>query len=485
MRKAIFLCISFIACAAAAVWSDVPYDSYTYNRWKEPVEAPHAYIPGAMLRGEDLGVSGLSTPHGLFVHKKSQEVYLADTGNGRVLRFDKDFNLIKVYEGFKDPNDIFVTEDGIIYVADTGNARIVILNGDGSVIDEYGAPKSDLIPEDFVYKPLKVALDRASRIYIVAQGVNEGLIELSKDGVFKEYFGATKVTVNPADYIWRIFSTQAQRKTMRRIVPTVYNNISIDSEGFMFTTTSAYTRQQIESAIFWGNSQVTPVRRLNPQGQDILKKDDFYPPVGDILFVSKESSVPGASSLCDIAINDIGMYYVLDQRRGRIFTYDPNGKLVTIFGGLGNREGLLRIPVAIELLGEDILVLDSQNAAVTVYKPTKYGRDVNTAITDYYKGRYDRSKGNWEKALEQNANLEWAYYGIGSSLYREDRFEDAMEYFQIIRRAEPFSRAFKYYRKEVAEKYFGWFIFGFAAIYVIYRVLKFYYKKRTEGTTKA
>ncbi|MBN2510065.1 MAG: hypothetical protein JXB03_07305 [Spirochaetales bacterium] len=485
MKKAQLLGLCILACALLPLAADVPYDSYTYNRWMEPVEAPHAFVPDTMLRGEDLGVSAFSAPHGLFVHPASDEVYLADTGNDRIIRFDRDFNVLKVYEGFNEPHDVFVTGDGTLYVADTGNARIAVVDAEGDLVIEYGTPESDLIPEGFVYRPLKVALDRAFRIYVVAQGVNEGLIELNKDGVFKQYFGATKVTLNPADYLWRVFSTQAQRRTMRRIVPTVYNNITIDTEGFIFTTTSAYTRQQIESAIYWGNTQVTPIRRLNPQGDDILKRDDFYPPVGDILFVSKDSSIPGASSLCDIAIDDIGIYYVLDQRRGRIFAYDPDGKLITIFGGLGNREGLLRIPVAIGLLGDRVLVLDSQTDALSVYSPTTYGKDVITAITDYYEGRYDRSKENWEKALAQNANLEWAYYGIGNALYREDKFEEAMRYFQIIRHPDPFSRAFKYHRKEVAERNFGWFVMAVVLIFILYRGLKFYYKKRMKGTVKS
>ena len=485
MRTRIFVFFLLFAAVGAYVNADVPYDSYLYNRWLEPIEAPHSYVPDAMFRGEDLGITSFSSPSGLFVNKANGDIYIADTGNNRVVRLSRDWKVENVYEGFNEPSDVFVTEDDRIFVADTENHRVAILNVEGDLIQEFGTPESDLISENFIYFPQKVVVDKAGRIYVVARGVNEGLLELSKDGIFKQFFGAIKVDVNPIDYAWKMISTQAQRKTMRRTVPTVYNNIAIDDKGFLFGTISAYNRWQILDAIYSFDEQVTPIRKLNPGGEDILKRDDWFPPVGDVRFVSKESTIPGPSAFGDIVIDETGIYHVLDMKRGRVFSYDPDGKMISIFGGLGNRLGLLKNPVAIELLGEDILVLDSKNAAVNVYKPTKYGSGVHAAIDDYFNGKYDESEANWKNSLDQNANLEWAYVGIGNARYRQDRFEEAMDYFEIIRRPGPFSKAFRYYRKEVAERYFGWIVAAVAVVWIGYRLLRRRIRNRAKGLQEA
>ena len=56
------------------------------------------------------------------------------------------------------------------------------------------------------------------------------------------------------------------------------------------------------------------------------------------------------------------MYSLLDRRRGRIFTYDHEGNLLYIFGGLGTQAGTFVTPVAIENIGNTIIVLDAYRA---------------------------------------------------------------------------------------------------------------------------
>ena len=83
-----------------------------------------------------------------------------------------------------------------------------------------------------------------------------------------------------------------------------------------------------------GLDQVAPIRRLNPKGDDILKRYDWYPPVGDVRFSTTESTIQGPSIIVDLAVDESGIYYALDSRRGRVFAYDPDGILHLLFNML-------------------------------------------------------------------------------------------------------------------------------------------------------
>ena len=53
--------------------------------------------------------------------------------------------------------------------------------------------------------------------------------------------------------------------------------------------------------------------------------------------------------------------------------------------------------------------------------------------------------------MELNGNYDLAYIGIGRSLLRQKRYEEAMEYFKLKHDAENYSKAFKQYRKQWVE----------------------------------
>ncbi len=58
------------------------------------------------------------------------------------------------------------------------------------------------------------------------------------------------------------------------------------------------------------------------------------------------------SSFIDVVVDDSGRYSALDATRGRIFTYDDDGNLLYIFGGLGNQMGTFTRPVALATMGK-------------------------------------------------------------------------------------------------------------------------------------
>lgn len=140
-------------------------------------------------------------------------------------------------DSFNNPEGLFVTDAGRIYVADTENRRLVELDGTGAFVREIGAPKADVIGAGFEYFPRKVIVDKAGRIYVVGRGVYEGLIEFDSDGQFTGFMGTNKVQFDPVDLFWKSVSTKEQREKMVQFIPLEFNNVDVDEDGFIYTTT--------------------------------------------------------------------------------------------------------------------------------------------------------------------------------------------------------------------------------------------------------
>ena len=135
------------------------------------------------------------------------------------------------------------------------------------------------------------------------------------------------------------------------------------------------------------------------------------------------------SRFTDICYRD-GFIHALDMSRGRVFEYDDNGMLVSVFGGIGNQTGTFGNPVAVDALGQNLLVLDAAKGSITVFKPTPYCLKIHSATKAYNEGRYTASRNQWEEILAENSNCQLAYIGIGKADYESGDYENAMTYFR-------------------------------------------------------
>ncbi len=204
---------------------------------------------------------------------KNGHLYVADTGNSRVVQLDGQLRCVRVYEGataegesisFSLPKGIFV-RDGLLYVCDTGNHRVVVMDGEGRLVRLIGTPDSPLFQSDFVFNPRRILVDAYGRIFVISEGFNQGLIQLDRDGGFVSFYGAAKVTVSVTEYFWRLSSTKAQvGKVPMPFVPTEYNGMTVDSSNFIYVTTNAYSQNDYQAG------KITPLRKLNAEGNDIL-----------------------------------------------------------------------------------------------------------------------------------------------------------------------------------------------------------------------
>lgn len=471
------------AAGASHSTFSVPYHSYTYDFWSEPAEAPQAYQPLKVIYGYNLGIGNFRKPQDIFAWNDSL-IYIADTGNNRIVVIDRDWNLVKVISSFDNngkqdtfnqPYGIHVTEEGLLYIADRDNSRIVVLNDSGELVRIIGSPvpgNEELFSPNFKYFPIKISLDSVGRTYVIADKVYEGIMEFDLDGNFRGFIGAPRVNPNIIDYIWRRFSPKARQERLSLILPTEYSNLHVDERGFIYTTVASGQIRQEEA-----------VRRLNPAGADVLKREGFAPPIGDygssLRNAQGEYILPG-SSFVDIWSRENGIYSVLDKERGRVFTYDYYGDLLYVFGGKGNNRGNFLSPVALTVLDNKVLVLDDQLNNITVFTPTIYQKLIHTALALYNQGLYAESARVWKQVKEINANNDLAYTGIGKALLQEDNFLEAMENFKLGQDRNNYSKAFELYRKEVIEANIYRYIIIALLFIIILSNRKKIYKKAAE-----
>ena len=434
-----------------------PYRGYRYDWWGYTVASPNAYLPAAIIDGNTLGVGPFNNPQDIYV-TEDKTIYLLDSGNARIVVVNEDWEVPRVIrefvnngetDGFNNPRGIFVTKEGRIYVADRDNARIVELDARGGFCREIGGPGMEaegIISGDFEYQPQKVLVDAAGRIYVLAHGVYDGIMEFDHRGCFRGFIGAPRITPSLADIFWMFAATREQRERRALFLPTEFSSIRLDDSGFIYASVSELVSLE----------ETEVIRRLNPAGKNVLRTQ-FWPPVGDLEFPPADSgaTIEGRSVFVDVIPREYGMYSALDRRRGRVFTYDVNGGLLYTFGGRGDQVGLVQNPAALAAVGEHLLVVDNQMNRVIVYVPTPYAAAVHAAVGHYHRGNYDAATEKWREVLKYNAHMDQAYVGIGRSLLLQDRYKEAMDHFQLGHFRWGYSQAFRLYRRQLINENFN------------------------------
>ena len=454
----------------------VPYATYTYDIDGNMALSPDAYVPDSLIDSETLKLeTPLKNAKDLFVDEYGN-FYIVDTGNNRVLVCNKNYevqfsisefyNANGVFDKLAGPQGVFV--NGIeIFVADTENNRLVVFDREtGAFKRTIEQPESDIMPEDSVYKPIAVAVDTAGRIYVVSSTTTYGVIAMNADGNFLGFLGAQKVTPSAFDIFWRNFQTKAQRQQTAQHVPTEFNNITIDEDGFIYVTTSTIDESSQQNAIETKSTSAdyAPVKMLNPKGNDVMRRSGFFPPSGEVKVETELMATAGAtdgaaqrpsgaSKIIDVALGPSGMWSIIDEKRSKVFTYDEDGNLLYIFGDKGSQLGNIQSIQSIVYKGDDMLVLDKSNNTITIYKRTEYGDTLVSALQNTQDRHYDKAAIYWEQILQKNSNFDMAYIGIGDSLYRQGDYEGAMEMYQMAHAVEDYSNSFKQIRKAWMEKY--------------------------------
>lgn len=443
-----------------------PYQTYTYSINREPLNSPDAYTPIQTIDSDYMGLKdAIDDPRDLFVDDKLN-VYIADAKNNRIVVLDRyykfKFSISRFIndEGVQDeltaPSGLYVTEDRI-FVCDTDANRIVTFDRDGNFLSIILQPEDDIFDDGALYKPVAIAVDKYDRLFIVSSTTYQGIIVMTISGEFIGLVGAQAVSISPIEIIWRRFMTDEMRAQKEEKISTEFNNITIDEDGFIYVTTSSIKDSDVASFLKSSGSdgKYSPVKMLNAEGDEIMRRNGFFPPAGEIQYMSSKSTakITGPSKIIDVALGPEKTWSIIDEKRSKIFTYDFDGNLLFAFGNKGEMLGNLENIEAIAYKGDEMMVLDKTNDNITIFKRTEYGNILIQALANQNARRYDRAVDDWQEILKRNSNFDAAYIGIGQSLYRSGRYEESLEYYKAAYDTSNYSNSYKEIRKEWIRKF--------------------------------
>ncbi len=453
----------------------VPYVTYCYDSHANGnyYISPHAYVPENAVDAESMGLElKLSDPSDL-TSDKDGNLYIADTGNNRIVILDKDFkvkNTIVEYidnagekKSFNQPKAVFVNDEGDIYIGDTLNGKVVRFNADLKQLQVIDSPSEDVL-QKVIFEPSALAVDNYDRIYVISQSTNMGVLSLDSEGVFQGFIGAEKTVGSFMDIIRDAFTSEEKKAKAHQNVPTEYNNITIDDKGFLYVTSSAYDHSAQYDSMRNKVGTANPIKKLNPAGTDVLKRNGPFNQGGDINY-DKD-----CSRFIDVALAKDNVYSALDSTGGKIFTYDGDGNLLYVFGGLGSSVGVFHMPVALTYTDDRLLVLDARTAKITVFKRTEYGDAIAQAISLQNARRYTEAAEQWKVVLEKNNTFEQAYRGIGTAHMRLGEYKEAMENYRYGSDLDGYSEAYVANRKDVMEHFILLIPLGIIAIVLLVRL---------------
>ena len=157
-------------------------------------------------------------------------IYITDTWNHRVQKFDQEGNFLLQWgyfgtaetpDGFWGPRGIAVDQSGRVFVSDTGNKRIVVFDADGQYITQFGEAGFDFGQLD---EPVGISLGLNGEVY-VADTWNQRIQVFIPNADKSSYFATSS---------WDIAGWNGQSLENKPFLATdLYGNIyATDPEGY-------------------------------------------------------------------------------------------------------------------------------------------------------------------------------------------------------------------------------------------------------------
>lgn len=408
-----------------------PYTTWTMGPGGRLFLTQDAYIPVAEV---DLPVSA---PEDMFLAPDGA-LYLADTGNGRILKL-RDLEVIGALgKGtLKSPTGVTVDEDGVVYVTDAGNETVAIFEPDGRLRRAFGRPAEPLFGKRRQFLPRKLAVDARRNLYVVSEGSVDGLALMNTEGNFIGYFAANSAEMSLKMILQRLFLTREQLEQFVKTEAASPSNVAIDRRGLVYTVTAGTARDR-------------SLRKFTINGRNLFH--DVY----------------GSTTFRDVQVSDTGLLLAVDAN-GQIYEYDLNGTLLFKFGASDRGEqrlGTLSNPTAIERAGDKLYVLDKDKNAIVVYQVTDFARRVHDGVRLYMEGLYTEAQPYFEDVLRYNGLFIMAYQAIADAHYKRGDYAQALATYRYAEDRNGYSQAFWELRNAALQRHLANAVIGVFGLWV-------------------
>lgn len=406
----------------------------------------------AYLPNQTITTLGLDNPEEM-AFGEDGNLYIVDSGNNRIVVFDTITGQMAFEinnEEFVKPKGVFVTDDGEVYVADSGAETIFVVNDDGEILRRFTRPTAPSFG-DTNFNPKRIAVDDRGNMYIVSEGVYDGIIQLSNSGEFLGYFTSNTVTLSITEYLQEWFFTDEQKEELNDKVPVTFSNINIDSEGLLYTTTM-------------GEDVDYPIKKHNTAGNNMYANQLYFD-----------------ETIVDIDIDNNGIVYVAYQT-GVMFVLTPDGYFIHGFGGQIQGEDISGLFSSLQAISVDdemnLWTLDIDKGYIQSFTPTTYAISIYDALISYEQGEYAENIEKWNELLKLNQASFLAHYSIGKNYLFLQEYEKALEHFKIADHEYYYSQAFWEIRNIWLQNNLTTILIGIISFSVLMALARFVDRKR-------
>ena len=420
-------------CAEANQATSYTYSADENGYW---VRTQDAYLPDKTVTE-----LGLSAPEDLFIDGDNM-LYIADTGNRRIVKYDIARGRVEgelTDSGFTAPRGVYVTENGDIYVADSGSRAVLVFDKNFQKLGSLGRPDSPIFA-DTNYEPKRVAVDGGGNVYLIGEGVYNGVIQLAGTGEFLGYFAVNDADLTFTQRLQQLLFTRAQLANLVDINPTVFTNVFVDKSGIVYTATSGTNRDGM--------------KKHSTNGGNMFK-----------------TNVWSYDTLTDVYVDDDGLIYT-SSAEGYINVYSKNGEEIFSFGSYVTTVDISGLFTSLPSLAVDrngnIWCVDGSKGYLQSFKPTEYAQMVYSAMNLYEEGRYSEAMVQWNEVLKLNQMSILAHNGVGKAYLHDEEYEASLEHFKVANNKDFYSQAYWEVRNAWLQKWLGP-ILGVVALLIVLR----------------
>ncbi|MGA2627554.1 MAG: 6-bladed beta-propeller [Candidatus Bathyarchaeia archaeon] len=302
--------------------------TYTVPTYSETVTAYYTVAQTSNTFSFAFGSPGsgngqFKNPHFITIDS-SGNIYLTDSDNARVEKFDRSGNYITQWGSFgsgngqfNEPTGIAVDSSGNVYVVDSNNHRVEKFTSSETYLSQFGSSGSG---NGQFEDPTGIAVDSSGNVYVADNGANR-VQEFTNSGTYLSQFGSPGSGNGQFSGVTGI----AIEPSSGNIYVVDYGNNRVEE----FTSSGTYVTQ-------WGS-----VGSSNGQ---------FTAPYG-------------------IAVDSSGRIYVTDSGNNRVEVFTTSGTYLSQFGLQGGGIGQFVNPrgVAVDSSG-NVYVVDNVNNRVEVFQ---------------------------------------------------------------------------------------------------------------------
>ncbi len=394
----ILIVLSWLAWSITSAWAQRKADNSTKATSTAPAKPTGSVgrksnvIPGRItvlnIIREDYQGTALSYPSKLFIDPVKREIYITDSGHGRILVYTHDFYpllSIDKTDGIEAPVGLAVDRNGYLFIAQSPgkkNPKPRI-----SLFDPSLKWKRDIFFSGFKgakdFRPKNIAISQAGTLYVAGNGY-AGVVVLDKEGEFSHI-------LSPTD---RLGKGEEQKATIC--------DVEIDINGRIYLLSEDMGR------IYVYNN----------------KEDVFFK------FGKKGGSSGKLSRPRGLAVDsNNSKVYVIDYMRHTANVYSGKGRFLFEFGGKGWGKGWFQFPsdISVDISG-NVLVADTFNNRVQVFGITGGG---SSPKVEEVKERETKSD---EPTLEKPKK----YYALVTKMNLRERGTSKSKIIRLMKKGERF-----------------------------------------------